>query len=200
MQKKVRIIVAILLIIFVGIQASSVYAAPAGGGSDDWWDKATEFGRGTKITGTDLIPLDSIVNLIKVVGNMVIVGATVFLGIKYIYGSAESKADVKNSLITLIVAAIAFYSWNTIEGIVVQSNKLTILGGSAEATAMNAYETIMYVCNFVAIGGIVYIGVKYMLAGADGRAALKTKSVPIMLGIIMVYATIAFLNIAISIV
>ena len=40
----------------------------------------------------------------------------------------------------------------------------------------------------------IYIGIKYLMAGAEGKSQLKAKGVPIVLGIVMVYATITFLN------
>ena len=56
----------------------------------------------------------------------------------------------------------------------------------------------MTAANFLAIGGLVYIGVRYMLAGAEGKAELKAKGVPIVLGIVMVYATFTFLSFIIN--
>ena len=145
--------------------------------------------------------LEPLIDLIKIVGNMIFVGVTVILGVKYIWGSVESKASVKESLVTLVVAALVFYGWNTISALILDENMNTLIfiNDEAEITAMNIYTTILYICNFLAIGGIVYVGIRYMMAGAEGRAQLKAKSVPIVLGIIMVYATITFLNFIVGI-
>ena len=104
----------------------------------------------------------------------------------------ESKANVKDSLLTLVVAACMFYGFSTLETII--NPRIFISSSSAEDTVLNIYSTVLYIANFLAIGGIVYIGVRYMMAGAEGRASLKANSVPIVLGIIMVYATMTFLN------
>ena len=186
---KIRNIIIILMLIFV--VSGNVYA-------NDWWTKATGFFNGG--TASSLTPLNELKNIIQAVGNMIFIVVTVILGIKYIWGGIDAKASIKENLITLVVAAIAFYSWTTIEQLFMNGNKLVFLTGTAEQSAANIYSTIIYICNFLAIGGIVYIGVRYLMAGAEGKAALKAKSIPIILGIIMVYATLEFLNLAISIV
>ncbi len=174
----------------------------------DWWLDAFNFltgyeGEDTTIgnntVGGIIGFLDPVVNLVKVLGNMIFVAVTVILGVKYIWGSVESKANVKDSLATLVIAALVFYGWNTISALFMNGNELTFIKGSADLTAKSIYSLIMYVCNFLAIGGIVYIGVKYMLAGAEGKSQIKMQGVPLVLGIIMVYATITFLNFIVGI-
>jgi len=138
---------------------------------------------------------------LQTIGNMIFVGATTVLGVKYIWGGAEGEASVKESLLTLIVAAIFFYSWSTIRAILITpTNNLVFMGATAEATALNIYSTLLYFLNFMAVGGIVYVGVKYMMAGAEARASLKTKSVPIVLGIILTYSAVTFLNLVLKLV
>lgn len=183
-------VTAMILLLF--LSNTNVFATA------DWWDKAGSFFSGA--SATPLTSLTELQDIIRAVGNMIFFVVTVILGIKYIYGSVESKASVKDSLLTLVVAAIAFYSWSTIRDLFIQSDKLVFLTGDAEASAKNIYSVIIYVCNFAAIGGIVFIGVKYMMAGAEGRASLKAKSPMLILGIIMVYATFQFLTLIVSVV
>lgn len=168
-----------------------------------WWEAAGGFlsdyhGSNTTIGSTTIGSitsfLDPLVDLVKVVGNMIFVIVTVVLGVKYIWGGVESKASVKDSLMTLIVAALVFYGWNTISALFMTGNQLSFIGSTVEDTSLKIYSTILYICNFLAVGGIVYIGIRYMMAGAEGKAQLKVKGVPVVLGIIMVYATITFLN------
>lgn len=192
MNKKIYVLLLIGIVLTFSV--STVYGA-------NWWEQAGSFlggydGENTTIGNTNVGSiigfLDPIVNLVKFVGNIVFVLVTVILGIKYIWGGVESKASVKDSLITLVVAALVFYGWDTISVLIHPDN--FIVSNSIENTARTVYSTILYICNFLAVGGIVYIGVRYMMAGAEGRASLKAKGVPVMLGIVMVFATISFLN------
>ncbi|MBR5228140.1 MAG: hypothetical protein IKV94_05855, partial [Clostridia bacterium] len=52
----------------------------------------------------------------------------------------------------------------------------------------------LYIVNVLSVGGIIYIGIKYMMAGADGKAEMKVKLVPVIMGIIMVYGTLNLIN------
>lgn len=144
--------------------------------------------------------LTKLIDLVKVVGNMIFVGVTVILGVKYIWGGVDAKASVKDSLVTLVIAALFFYGYSTISNLFMTGNNLSFINtGSYETTAKGIYSVILYICNFLAVGGLVYIGVRYMMAGAEGKAALKARGVPIVLGIVMVYATITFLNLIVGI-
>lgn len=193
MNKKSYILIILLLVIMFTV-TQSVYAT-------EWWSDAHSFWNGgtSSVATTALQSLNPLITLIKTVGNMIFVAVTVILGVKYIWGGVESKASVKDSLITLVVAALVFYGWNTISALFMTGNRLSFISGDATTTAKTIYSTILYVANFLAVGGIVYIGVRYMMAGAEGKSQLKAKGVPIVLGIIMVYATITFLNLIVGI-
>lgn len=203
MNKKIFVVILCLGILIIGM--SDVYAT-------NWWGQAgsfldgfkgenTEIGDSGTVVGEIISFLDPLVDLVFTIGNMVFIAVTVILGVKYIWGGVEAKASVKDSLITLVVAALVFYGWTSIQALFLNSsgNNLSFIGNSAETTAANIYTTILYVCNYLAIGGLVYIGIRYMMAGAEGRSQLKAKGVPVVLGIIMVYGTITFLNLIVGI-
>lgn len=194
MNKRVYILAVILFILMVTV-SQSVYAT-------DWWGQANNFwnGQQSTIANNALQSLNPLVTLVKTVGNMIFVAVTVILGVKYIWGGVESKASVKDSLLTLVIAALVFYGWNTISALFMNGNRLSFVSGDATTTAKSIYSTILYVCNFLAVGGIIYIGVRYMMAGAEGKSQLKAKSVPVVLGLIMVYATITFLNLIVGLI
>lgn len=178
-------------------KSKATKAADSSSDGTAWWGQANSFLSGYGGTGevTKYFEgLTSLVTLIKTVGNMIFFAVTVVLGVKYIWGGVESKSSVKESLTTLIVAALVFYGWNTITALFKTGEQLSFVSGSAEGTASNIYSTVLYIANFFAVGGIVYIGVRYMMAGAEGRAELKTKGVPIVLGLVMVYSTLTFLQ------
>ena len=203
MWKKIMAIMIVIVVMFCSIQ--TVFATS----DNSWWGQANNFlsgfkGGNTQIGNTTVekivVFLDPIVNLVRVVGNMIFVAVTVILGVKYIWGGVESKASVKDSLVTLVVAALVFYGWNTLSALLMNGNNLSFIGGTAETTARTIYSYVIYIANFLAVGGLVYIGARYMMAGAEGRAQLKTKGVPVVLGIIMVYATITFLNLIVGLI
>lgn len=191
-MKKIFSIILILFFIFL-ISANSIYADDANL-KPEWWNSAFNwFNSSSSASSTEVSnALTGILNFIKAAGNIVFFAITVVLGVKYIWGSVESKSSIKESLVTLVVAALFFYGYSTITGLF--DAKTLFVTSSAETSIGNIYNIVLYICNVLAIAGVVFIGVKYMLAGASGRAELKTKSVPVILGIIMVYSTLTFLT------
>lgn len=59
-----------------------------------------------------------IIGVVRTVGVLVAVVILLVLGIKYMMGSAEEKADYKKSMIPYIVGAILVFAASTIAGIV----------------------------------------------------------------------------------
>lgn len=61
---------------------------------------------------------NQIVTVVRTVGVLVAVVILLILGIKYMMGSAEEKADYKKSMIPYIVGAVLIFAASTITGIV----------------------------------------------------------------------------------
>ena len=60
----------------------------------------------------------SIIGVVRTVGVLVAVVILLVLGIKYMMGSAEEKADYKKSMIPYLVGAVLVFAASTIAGIV----------------------------------------------------------------------------------
>lgn len=163
--------------------------------SGGWWECASNWWGKTQSASADTNAdelIGTIVPMIQSVGNVIFLIVASVLGVKYIWGSVEAKSSVKESLLTFIVAALLFYGGTALGDLVnIQSY---ISQTSAEATASNIYYAIRYIINFLAVGGVVYIGVKYMISGAEAKADMKVKMLPAILGIIMVYGTVSFIS------
>jgi hypothetical protein len=141
--------------------------------------------------------IDKLLSYVNLVGTAAFIIVTAYLGIKYMYGSIESRASIKESMVTLLVAALFFFGWNSIWNIVYQKNNAFVLtqGTTDFGSIVNKiYTVFIYAGNFFAIGAIIYIGVRYLISGASGKADLKAKSTQFLLGIVMAFATINFLT------
>lgn len=166
-------------------------------GINNFWQNAFDWFKGAQASGGMGTVTDGFMkgatNIIKMVGNMIFIVVTSILGVKYIWGSADAKYSVKNSLFSLVIAAVVFYGWDSISNII-QTVTTSTVGNNIESTTKTIYTYILYFVNIAAIGGIIFLGVKYLLASAEGKSQLKMNMGPAFLGIIMVYATISFLN------
>jgi type IV secretory pathway VirB2 component (pilin) len=109
MKKTSKIVVALFIVLaIVAISVSSFATVTPG-----------------SFTVQDPTNVDNITNLggkiigvVRTVGVLVAVVILLILGIKYMMGSAEEKADYKKSMIPYIVGAILVFAASTIAGIV----------------------------------------------------------------------------------
>ena len=112
MKKTSKLIVALLIILTIATISVSSFATSLkpsdlypGVGPIVGQTQIADFGR-------------NIVGLVQTVGVVVAVIILLVLGIKYMMGSAEEKADYKKSMIPYIVGAILIFASTTIVNIV----------------------------------------------------------------------------------
>lgn len=120
MKKTSKLIVALLIILTIATISLSSFAT-----QDD--DKPQQLkptdlypDANTVVTGqTEIQQLGKqIVGVVQTVGIVIAVVILLVLGIKYMMGSAEEKADYKKSMIPYIVGAILIFASTTIVNIV----------------------------------------------------------------------------------
>lgn len=153
--------------------------------------------------------LTQIAKAVEVIGTGVISIATVVLGIRYILGSATQKADVKDNLITLFVACIFFFGWSNLRTILIKGVEFSGVGvskitgdastvglekGTLEGTLGSIFSTVLLIGKAVALATTVYIGFKFVFAGAEGKSQLKEKGIMYIIGIILIFATLNVLS------
>lgn len=208
-MKKNKFICTLLLVVVsfftlnvvLGVDNQKIIVGEA---DKDFWNAATDWFSSVN-KNEDLEEVGSRVddvintfsNMISVIGTTVFVIVTIFLGIKYMYGSVEAKASVKESLTTLLVACIFFFGWNSIKNLLFPNNNFIFIEStdtSYEQMVGRVFAFATYIAQFLAIIGLVYVGVRYIFAGAEGKANLKGKSVTFLIGIILTFCATSFLN------
>ena len=98
MKKMVKILPIIMTVLMVFMAVSPVFANAMVGGVNINPNKSNATG----ITGIT----DKILGVIQVIGSVVAVGVLMVIGIKYMMGSAEEKAEYKKSFLPLIIGII----------------------------------------------------------------------------------------------
>lgn len=185
---RVLSVCCIVSILFCNVYATSQNA--------DFWGSATNWF--SEVKGSYTMPteaqsiIDIFEQMINVVGTTVIVVATIVLGIKYIIGTVDSRTQAKDGLITLFIACVFFFGWSSISNLLFPGNNFIFLSDSdTNYTNMvgRLFSTFSYIANIVSILLIIYVGVRYILAGASGKADLKGRSMYFIIGIILVFAT-----------
>ena len=124
MSKSVKIITTLLLVIMLVMSFSSI-AFAGGSGASTAGDIGGVIDK-INDSANDKINADSgvaslggqIVGIIQVVGIVVAVVILLILGIKYMTGSAQEKAEYKKTMIPYIIGAILIFAASTIVNVI----------------------------------------------------------------------------------
>ena len=166
----------------------------------DFWDAASDWFKGVNPNQTNeniLYIVQEFNGIVRSIGTTVITGVTIFLGIKYIFGSVESKSDVKEGLVTLFIVCVFFFGWSSIANLLFPNNKFIFVStndNSYESVVGRVFATFTYIAQFVVLIAIIYVGVRYIFAGVQGKSDLKAKSPMFFIGIILAFSSSAVLG------
>ncbi len=115
MKKNVKVLSIVLIVLMVLTSLTSIVCASdissqigeIGKGNNKSYDKIINFGK-------------SAVTIAQTIGIVVAVVVLLVLGIKYMIGSAEEKAEYKKTMIPYLVGALLLFAATTIVNIVYQ--------------------------------------------------------------------------------
>ena len=126
-QKKLLIVILIIVILLTtltglafGAEAGLIKSIGDGGGNVET-QSVENFGR-------------AIVSVVKVIGVIVAVVVLLILGVKYMLGSAEERAEYKKTMVPYIVGAVLIFASTTLVGIVYDLADSLNNGGGATAS------------------------------------------------------------------
>lgn len=110
-MKKVSKVIAFLMVVLMVISTmSTVFAAP---------DPSKYDGSGANVNTSGIEGLgQNIITIITTVGSIASVVVLVVLGIKYMMGSAEEKAEYKKTLMPYVIGAVLVFAASTIAGVI----------------------------------------------------------------------------------
>jgi type IV secretory pathway VirB2 component (pilin) len=109
MKKQVRIISIVLVVLMVLTTISNIVFAST------IPDQISNIGSGNGTQSTEVSNLGkTIVSITQTIGIVVAVVVLLVLGIKYMIGSAEQKAEYKKTMIPYIVGAVLIFAATTI--------------------------------------------------------------------------------------
>ena len=110
MSKAISILLTVMLLISI---AMPVFAEPVAGGVNPGELNGTEVEGTEKITGLG----NQLITILSIIGSVVSVIVLIILGIKYMMGSAEEKAEYKKTMMPYIVGAALIFAASTIAGV-----------------------------------------------------------------------------------
>ncbi len=201
-NKMFMLVVFFILVIMGNFFINLIYASEDG---LVWWDKASDwYVNGESTVGISSNLLSGIANMIEIIGTAVIAIVTLVLGIKYMTGTVQGKTEVKENLVNLLVACLFFFGWANIRDLLIVGNAtgeggingnttfLTFFrNGDISSAFSQIFTFLLMAAQTVAVFVILYLGVKYIFAGANAKAELKQKSPAMIIGIILIFCTVS---------
>lgn len=112
MNKKLRIITTLILLTCIVMISTLSFAATAAPNPNGFTGNST-----TNVAGISNIG-NQIITIVSTVGSIASVIVLVILGLKYMMGSAEEKAEYKKTLMPYIIGAGLVFAASAISGIV----------------------------------------------------------------------------------
>lgn len=114
MKRLSKILSIVMLVIMMVSCVSTVFAAGTATDPSVWNNKA-----GNKINTTEIESFSaSIINVISIVGSAAAIITLIILGIKYMMGSAEEKAEYKKTLLPYIIGAAMVFGASVLVGVI----------------------------------------------------------------------------------
>lgn len=210
MKKKIISFCIVLMLTLVIMPLFSNVCAedPTGAdASDQFWKNAGKWFQSTQeegnnnVSSTSLQIVNKFMDMVNYIGTAIIIIATMFLGVKYMFGSVDGKSEVKESLVTLLIACVFFFGWQYIRDIILigDSGTQLFISSPSDVTYKSIFGRLLGVVTVLvkvaAIAGVIYVGIRYIFAGASGKADLKGKSVNFIIGIILTFCSVTVLTI-----
>lgn len=113
-MKKITKIVSVIMIVMMIVSCLSTVLGATTYDPDNW-KKQT----GDKIQTGDIQNFSaSIINVVSIVGSAAAIITLIILGIKYMMGSAEEKAEYKKTLLPYIIGAAMVFGASVLVGVI----------------------------------------------------------------------------------
>ena len=174
-----KIIFAILIALFIITISSNVVAGGIKPSDITGADYSGEF---------DLDFIDKITNLVRTMGIFIAVGAMMIIGIRYVTGSIEEKANYKKSMMPYLIGCFVLFGASVLVPEI--KDLFKDVGTDTESIANSILSMIRAVGTMVSVGVLMILGIKYMVGSTDERATYKKTMLPYIIGVILIFAAV----------
>ena len=116
MKKVTKILSIIMLVIMIVSCVSTVFAATKMNPKD--WENDTTIKDNMINTGDIKGFSASIINVVSIVGSAAAIITLIILGVKYMMGSAEEKAEYKKTLLPYVIGAAMVFGASLLTGVI----------------------------------------------------------------------------------
>lgn len=132
--------------------------------------------------------LTNLQDKIGTLGSIVSVIALIIIGIRYVLGSVEEKADYKERMEPYIIGAAFVFSISTIVNLISDISKSVSSSGSIEDAGNIIITILATIGSIVSVVGLIALGLKYMGGSIEEKAEYKRSMKPYIIGCLLIFA------------
>ena len=132
---------------------------------------------------------DEIADTIQTIGSILSVIVLMIIGIMYMVGSTEDKANYKETMFPYVLGAFFVFGISRIIGIVKDVGNAVTNNATSASDIGNILVTVIgTVGSVTSVVVLVIIGIKYMMGSVDEKANYKKSLMPYVIGAGLVFA------------
>lgn len=146
-----------------------------------------------QLTGDDSVELDTdfidkLTEFIRIVGMFIAVGALMVIGIKYITGSIEEKANYKKSMMPYIIGCFVLFGAAYLAPEI--KDLFDNMGSDTAEIGNNILGIIQIVGTLITFGVLMILGIKYMMGSVEEKAEYKRSMLPYIIGVVLLFCAV----------
>ena len=130
---------------------------------------------------------NGVIDMIFTIGNLIILVAIVFMGLRYVWSGAQGKSDIKESMINMSAGVIFFYLAQGIYDFLAGIFVGYATASSFDQFGKDAWATVALIAQYGSLIGLIAVGLRYMLNNADTKADIKKQLFPVILGLVLIF-------------
>ncbi len=136
----------------------------------------------------DLDFIDELTEAIRIIGIFIAAGALMVIGIKYVTGSIEEKANYKKSMMPYIIGCVILFGASAIAPQI--KDLFTDLGTDTEDIGNKIIGIIQVIGTIATVAVLMILGIKYMIGSTEERASYKRTMIPYLVGVMLIFGAI----------
>lgn len=125
--------------------------------------------------------------MLRLFGTFLAVGAMMVIGIKYMSGSIEEKANYKKTMIPYLIGCILIFGASTIAPQIIEIFENV---SEPEEIGNVILGLIRNIGSVIAVGILMVLGIKYMVGSIEERASYKKSMLPYLIGAILLFGAV----------
>lgn len=138
-------------------------------------------------TDVEMSFVNNIEGLLRTIGIFVAAGAMMVIGIKYMSGSIEEKANYKKTMMPYLIGCILLFGASILAPMIVD---MFSEAKTAEDIGNTALGAIQVVGTIMSVLALMILGIKYMLGSAEEKASYKKSMMPYLIGAVLVFGAV----------